>query len=232
MYVLIYFKIFNSTSTVETKDEDKIKVAQQPGWNDPPNTPKFQLMTSQEYDFHQLKKFVQSTLMSTLITVFIHYKWGIVPPLLSQAVLGFSSLYSNPLVKIYFLDEILVRPYEQEGESTFLQKMLQQYMDPPEEESDTTKKITQGEEVEESEEGEDQVEDQVEEVEKSEEAEGDEKNEGVEKNEKVGEEEEGDETIASKKINKIRREDLNQNGEVTRNSNTSLVRKRKGKKRR
>jgi len=53
----------------------------------------------------------------------------------------------------------------------------------------------------------------------------------MKKNEKVGEEEEGDETITSKKINKIRREDLNQNGEVTRNTNTSHVRKRKGKKR-
>jgi len=173
MYVLIYFKIFNSTSNVETKDEDKIKVTQQPSWNDAPNTPKFQMMTSQEYDFYQLKKFVQSSLMSTLITVFIHYKWGIVPPLLSQAVLGLSTLYSNPLVKIYFLDEILVRPYEQEGESSFLQKMLQQYMDPPEAESDTTKKLTQGEESE-------QAEDQVEEVEKSEE-EGEEKNDGDEK---------------------------------------------------
>lgn len=224
--MLVYFKIFKSTSNVETKDEDKIKVVQQPSWNDPPNSPKFQLMTTQEYDFSQLKKFAQSTIMSTLITVFLHYKWGIVPPLLSQAILGLSSLYSNPLVKLYLLDEVLVRPWEQEGESPFLQKMLQQYMDPPEE-SDTTKKITQGDEVEEVEEVEDQIEDQIEEqneeVEKSE--------EGVEKSEEVGEEEEGDETIPSKKNNKTTKEDLNQNGEVTRNTNTSHVRKRKGKKR-
>jgi len=136
-YLLLYFKISNSPSNVELKDEDKIKVQQQPGWNDPQNSEKFQLMTPQEYDFHQLKKFLQSTIMSTLFTGFIHYKWGIVPPLLSQAVMGLSGLYSNPLVKIYFLSESLVRPWEQESESNFMQKMLQQYMDPPEEETET-----------------------------------------------------------------------------------------------
>jgi len=144
--------------------------------------------------------------MSTLFTGFIHYKWGIVPPLLSQAVMGLSGLYSNPLVKIYFLSESLVRPWEQESESNFMQKMLQQYMDPPEEETETetTKKITQGEQVEENEEKRD---------------EGDE------------EEEEGNENTPTEKTHKIRSQDLKQNGDITRNPNTSHAQKRsKGKK--
>jgi len=76
-----------------------------------PDPTNVQYMSVKEYDLSQLKSLLTSTATTIAITLFIHVKFAIVPPLLMQALLGVSSLYGNPLVQAYVLNKTLPRPF-------------------------------------------------------------------------------------------------------------------------
>jgi len=130
--LFIYLKLSKTSSSSETNDKKKKNNSPQPKVTIPatsswfsPSTPEEE-MTIEEYDFFEWKKFLNQTLMSTLITVGIHYKWEIVPPLLMQAVMGISSLMGNPLVKIHILGKTIPRPWKEESLLSSFQDVVNQ----------------------------------------------------------------------------------------------------------
>jgi len=83
------------------------------GQADPSQPPKRQ--TVMEYDMAALRKYLQSHATSTAITCFIHWKFGIVPPLFLQCVMNPFQASQQPLVKLYLFGdtspELNTRPW-------------------------------------------------------------------------------------------------------------------------
>jgi len=83
------------------------------GQADPSQPPK--RMTVMEYDMAALRKYLQSHATSTAITCFIHWKFGIVPPLFLQCVMNPFQASQQPLVKLYLFGdtspELNTRPW-------------------------------------------------------------------------------------------------------------------------
>jgi hypothetical protein len=69
-------------------------------------------MTVQEYDSEQVKSQLKQLLIGTLITGFIHFKWGYVQPLILQAVMGPMNLYGAPLIMVHLLGKPAVGKYQ------------------------------------------------------------------------------------------------------------------------
>jgi hypothetical protein len=71
--------------------------------------------TVMEYDMAALRKYLQSHATSTAITCFIHWKFGIVPPLFLQCVMNPFQASQQPLVKLYLFGdtspELATRPW-------------------------------------------------------------------------------------------------------------------------
>jgi len=110
---LIYFKIKN----VNDKRIVEIPALKANGLPDP-SKPK-EKITVEDYDIGQLKKYLQGIGTSTLISIFIHFQLGIVPPLFIQTFTNpFHFWNSNVLFKIYILGEDTnkyPRPVPEEG---------------------------------------------------------------------------------------------------------------------
>ncbi|TMW58530.1 hypothetical protein Poli38472_010089 [Pythium oligandrum] len=97
MLAFIYYKSMNNTEpgTVTMKEdlgfgqegETEVKV------------------TISEHDMRMCRKEIQRYAIGSVITVFIHYKWGFFPPLLIQAVTQPFNLYQTALVKVALLGE-------------------------------------------------------------------------------------------------------------------------------
>jgi hypothetical protein len=90
-----------------------------PSWGAAAEPQPAQEMTVREYDYSEFKKALQQTLISIAIVSFLHWKWAICPPLFIQCFMTPSTLYSNPLFKIYVLghsadqkDDELQRPFK------------------------------------------------------------------------------------------------------------------------
>jgi len=83
------------------------------GQADPSQPPK--RMTVMDYDLSALRKYLQSHATSTAITCFIHWKFGIVPPLFLQCVMNPFQASQQPLVKLYLFGdtspELNTRPW-------------------------------------------------------------------------------------------------------------------------
>jgi len=124
--IYIYVSIY-----LAPKQKEKIEVKEAAGWGASKKT--VTLMTRNEYDLAELIKFVKSTLIMMAITIFISYKWEIMPPLLMQALMGLGSLYSQPLIKSYIFNQKLDRPFPAEGGG--LAAWLEEKMKPAEEEA-------------------------------------------------------------------------------------------------
>jgi len=75
-------------------------------------------MSISAYDKLHVKKFLKSQVMSTAITLGIHYKFNFVQPLYIQFVMSMIALYDWNLFQIYILnrtgthDKALKRPFE------------------------------------------------------------------------------------------------------------------------
>jgi len=73
-------------------------------------------ITVMKHDLDQLKKFLSSHTMGTVITCFIHFKFGIIPPLFIQCVMNPFQASQNPLVKLYLLGyttpDLVNRPWK------------------------------------------------------------------------------------------------------------------------
>jgi hypothetical protein len=112
--VMMYFKI------KEKKDQTKITFkAPSPGFGAPEGEER--TITVEEYDQEALQKFAKGVVMGACIVGFIHYKWGMMPPLFLQSLMGPMNLYNNPLFKLHILGksgEGLERPFK-EPESPF-----------------------------------------------------------------------------------------------------------------
>eukprot|EP01101_Sappina_pedata_P002102 TRINITY_DN12378_c1_g1_i1.p2 TRINITY_DN12378_c1_g1~~TRINITY_DN12378_c1_g1_i1.p2 ORF type:complete len:233 (-),score=100.11 TRINITY_DN12378_c1_g1_i1:60-671(-) len=107
-YLFCYFKIERN------QNQEKVHIPGSAGsWGAQPTEE--ETITVQEHDRRELKKFVNQILMGSLITVFIHYKWEVLPPLLMQAVMGLSNLLSNPLIKTYIMGNEVPRPWKEES---------------------------------------------------------------------------------------------------------------------
>ncbi len=71
-----------------------------------------------EYDMEQLKSMVQTGAISYAITLFLHIKWGYIPPLILQALLSVKKATEQPLFLIYVAGQSeakkeLQRPFKQ-----------------------------------------------------------------------------------------------------------------------
>ena len=121
---LVLFLIYNkATSKPEDTDEGKmIKVTTKPappfgpGSDEPPVT---EMMTERAHDVHILRARVTQMFMQTLIVSGIHWKWGMVQPLVISSVIGFYGLVKWEPVKVHLLGMPatgeLKRPWSAEG---------------------------------------------------------------------------------------------------------------------
>jgi len=91
----IYFSI-NSRN-----QQTKIKVTPPSKFMAAPEAP--EVMTIREYDLSQLRKWAGQILMGSIITGFLHYKWGFVPPLFIQTFLNPINMIQMPLFQIHVL---------------------------------------------------------------------------------------------------------------------------------
>jgi hypothetical protein len=104
---IVYMKI----SSVQHKPTDVVKEHEDNGEVVPE-------MPISAYDKIHVKKFLKSQVMSTLITLGIHYKFNFVQPLYIQFVMSMIALYDWNLFQIYILnktaadDKALKRPFE------------------------------------------------------------------------------------------------------------------------
>ena len=72
--------------------------------------------TNLEYDTEQTRTLLTQTLTTIAMIVFMHLQWGYLRPMLLQTVLGFRTLWSNALFKVYILGQpatgALARPWK------------------------------------------------------------------------------------------------------------------------
>lgn len=62
-------------------------------------------ITIAEHDTIECQNQVYRQFFGALMTLFLHYKWGFIPPLLFQSILNPATLYSTPLCRIYLRKE-------------------------------------------------------------------------------------------------------------------------------
>ena len=109
-----------------------------------PRTNQSQVMTIKEYDLSQLKQLLNQTLIGTMITIFINYKWKVMQPLFIQSVLAPKNMMTNPLFRIYIMGEKAVgklsRPFKVENP---LMDLLKQVQQPTQQESTSPTTATQ-----------------------------------------------------------------------------------------
>jgi hypothetical protein len=103
-----------------------------------------QTMTIKEYDLSQLKQLLNQTLIGTMITIFINYKWKVMQPLFIQSVLAPKNMMTNPLFRIYIMGEKAIgklsRPFKTENP---LMDLLKQVQQPTTQESTSAAPVTQ-----------------------------------------------------------------------------------------
>jgi hypothetical protein len=104
---LYFFKI----NALPDGGPKNVKVVPKASFMETPDPSNFTLMTVKEYDLSQLKALLTTSATTIAITLFIHVKFAIVPPLLMQALLAFASLHGNPLVQAYVLNKEIARPF-------------------------------------------------------------------------------------------------------------------------
>jgi hypothetical protein len=84
-----------------------------------PDSGKPTRMTVSEYDRMELFALIRKTVITMCIISIIHFKFGIVPPLIVSSVLALFSLYSSPLIKIYLFGSDITRPWKKESQNPF-----------------------------------------------------------------------------------------------------------------
>jgi len=86
----------------KSKDDRKIRVPPPPAFGqEPVPESQWEVKTVSQYDMGKLQQYVQELVLHTLLVGFIHYKWGIVPPLLMQTLMNPMRFYRNPLAQVY-----------------------------------------------------------------------------------------------------------------------------------
>jgi len=96
-------------------------------------------MEVREYDTIKLKAAVKTSLTSLVISSFIHYQWGFVPPLIIQSVLNIATIMETEIFQIYILNQnekankALIRPFKPASSNPFeyfqkMKKEMQQQM--------------------------------------------------------------------------------------------------------
>jgi len=87
----------------------------------------------EQHDTQALRKYFNSVVMGAMISSFIHYKWGIVPPLFLQSVMQPFQLWQLPLFRLHVLGDsnpaLNRRPWKEEGNS--LMSLFQGSQQPP-----------------------------------------------------------------------------------------------------
>lgn len=90
--------------------------------------PNPQTLPQCEYDLKQLKSMLTKTILSTVISFFIFYKWNITKPFLLQGVMGLLGLFNEKLVQLYIFgypaEGPLKRPFK--VDKGFLQNWLEE----------------------------------------------------------------------------------------------------------
>jgi len=75
-------------------------------------------MSTEEYDTSELKKLVNSMVMSVLISCFIHYKWEVVPPLVIQSVMNSVKMIQHNLFWVHIMGHDIERPFPAEQQAS------------------------------------------------------------------------------------------------------------------
>jgi len=99
------------TRIQSTPNETQIDVpVQQAGWP-APQTTETEKLTIQEYDMKEWNKFLSEFVLPFFIISFIAYKWEVVIPLVTQAIMTPIRAFQNNLFKIYIMKEDIDRPF-------------------------------------------------------------------------------------------------------------------------
>eukprot|EP00698_Gefionella_okellyi_P013634 TRINITY_DN3749_c0_g1_i1.p1 TRINITY_DN3749_c0_g1~~TRINITY_DN3749_c0_g1_i1.p1 ORF type:complete len:231 (+),score=60.78 TRINITY_DN3749_c0_g1_i1:61-693(+) len=125
-------------------DTTKLKVKKQPGAfaaaqaaaaardGQPAATADEEEVTVRQYDQEQAISLVKQTLMQAAIVSFIHFKWGMIPPLILSFAMLPMTLSGSPLFHIYVLgrkaEGAYARPFKADnsGDLFGLQKKMQE----------------------------------------------------------------------------------------------------------
>mmetsp|Transcript_9168 Transcript_9168/g.16281 ORF Transcript_9168/g.16281 Transcript_9168/m.16281 type:complete len:192 (-) Transcript_9168:47-622(-) len=100
-------------------NQTKITVPVAPKFGEvPPEKPEEEVITIEDYDLSQLQALLKKTLIGVAVCGFMHWKWGLNPPLFMQAVLNPFQMMGHQLTKIYFFHQEakgqLARPWKEE----------------------------------------------------------------------------------------------------------------------
>lgn len=68
-------------------------------------------ITIQEYDLKQWNEMIKQHVITVLLLSFLHFKFGIIVPLVSQPIVGTMQMFSNNLFKIHILKKNIRRPF-------------------------------------------------------------------------------------------------------------------------
>lgn len=69
-------------------------------------------MTQFEYDSEQFWSFVKGNAFQLVFLLFLHYKWSLAIPLISQPLLGLTKVVSSELFLAYIVGQDIKRPFE------------------------------------------------------------------------------------------------------------------------
>lgn len=92
-----------------TKDQRKVKVPKGGAWGAEEQEEE---ITYNEYDSREYSKLVKSTLFQLVISLFSHWKWGILHPLIIQTIGVAKSLFMRPIILAHMRGKEMQRPFE------------------------------------------------------------------------------------------------------------------------
>ncbi|KAJ1981562.1 phosphate transporter (Pho88) [Dimargaris xerosporica] len=101
----------------QTNDQTPLKYNEPAGLGNP--EPKVVETTNRDYDLQEVKKQINSTLMTMALLGFLHYKWGFVQPLFLQSILPLKTFFTSNLVQVHAYKQAAVdrlqRPWRPEN---------------------------------------------------------------------------------------------------------------------
>ena len=105
------FLFMIARSLNRNSDQRKIKVPKQEGFASD-NDEEEEEITYNEYDRREYRRLYKSMAVQVVISVFCHFKWGIVQPFIIQSIGPFKSFFLKPLFLAHIRGVEVLRPFE------------------------------------------------------------------------------------------------------------------------
>lgn len=94
-----------------TNDERKVRISKH-GGPISDNEDEYDEITYNEYDRNELKNLSIKLSIQLLISMFCHYKWGIIQPFIIQSIVPMKSFFIKPLFMAHIRGIEVLRPFD------------------------------------------------------------------------------------------------------------------------